>query len=266
MKQFADFAVETLVPAARAVLLRRYEEHRKGADIGIENKGDGSPASKADREAEEVMRKLIKKEFPAHGIIGEEYGLENPGAEYVWVLDPLDGTRQFLDMDGEWGTLIALMRNGKPVVGIVDDAVNNVTWRGEAGGKGKKPANGNKNLAKASIACTRPEMFSETPWEKTAPELFKACGKVEEKLNCLGFTYVADGTIDAAAEGNLKLHDIAALLPVLWQAGADAVMPNGTAYSDYVFDLKAAEKSTYTLITAHDPALVKQVCAILEKK
>ena len=263
MSEFADFAVEQLVPAARGVLLAKYEEHKSGRDIGVENKGDGSPASRADREAEQVMRGLIEKKFPAHGIIGEEFGLKNPKAEYVWVLDPLDGTREFLAKEAGWGTLIALMHNGRPIVGIIHDALNNITWRGGDGKIADKKKAAPKKLAEASVACTALSMFDSSPWKAGAKKMFEACRQPRPRLNCLGFAYVADGTVDLAAESSLKLHDIAALLPVLWDAGAQCVTPDGGAYRDHVFNLANAEKESYTLVTGRDPALVKQALAIL---
>jgi inositol-phosphate phosphatase / L-galactose 1-phosphate phosphatase / histidinol-phosphatase len=262
VNSFANFAVAELVPAAQDILLARYEEHKSGEDIGVENKGDGSPASHADREAEQVMRALIEKKFPAHGIIGEEFGLKNPKAEYVWVLDPLDGTREFLAKEAGWGTLIALMRNGRPVVGIIHDALNNITWRGGDGKAVPKAPPPPKILAEASVACTALSMFDSSPWKAGAKKMFESCKEPRPRLNCLGFAYVADGVIDLAAESSLKLHDIAALLPVLWDAGAQCVTPDG-AYRDHVFNLANAEKESYTLVTGRDPALVKQALAIL---
>jgi inositol-phosphate phosphatase/L-galactose 1-phosphate phosphatase/histidinol-phosphatase len=263
VKPYADFAVEKLVPAAEAVLLRRFEEHKSGKDIGVENKGDGSPASRADREAEQVMRRLIESAYPSHGIIGEEFGLKNPEAEYVWVLDPLDGTREFLAKEAGWGTLIALMHKGRPVVGIIHDAQKKITWRGGDGtitGKNIAPA---KTLAQASVSCTNIAMFDSSPWQQGAKALFGRCGEVKKRLNCLGFAYVADGTIDLAAESSLKLHDVAALLPVLWDAGAECVMPGGS-YRGFTFDLANAEEESYTLVTGRDAALAREALALLE--
>lgn len=265
MKEFADFAVSRLVPAAEAVLLRRYEEHKRGADIGVENKGDGSPASRADREAEQVMRDIIEKTYPAHGIIGEEFGLKNPQAEYVWVLDPLDGTREFLAKEAGWGTLIALMHKGRPVVGVIHDAQKKVTWCGGNGTIANKNKAAPKKLAQASVSCTNIAMFDGSPWKNGAKKLFESCGEAKKRLNCLGFAYVADGSIDLAAESSLKLHDIAALLPVLWDAGAECATPGGN-YKGYSFNLANAEKENYTLVTGRDAALVKEALAVLEGK
>ena len=90
--------------------------------LGIEDKGSAvgfDPVTAADRAAEAAMRALITRSFPEHGIVGEEYGNERTSAEYVWVLDPIDGTKSFISGMPIWGSLIGLMRNGAPVFGMV---------------------------------------------------------------------------------------------------------------------------------------------------
>jgi fructose-1,6-bisphosphatase/inositol monophosphatase family enzyme len=88
-------------------------------------KSDFSPVTIADKLAEEKMRELIQKEFPSHGIIGEEFGKENPDAEYVWVLDPIDGTKSFISGALSFGTLISLLKNGKPIIGVINHPILN---------------------------------------------------------------------------------------------------------------------------------------------
>ena len=90
--------------------------------IGAEDKSRGGifdPVTEADRGAEAAMRRLIAQTFPAHGVIGEEYGRDRPDAEYVWVLDPIDGTKSFISGLPTWGTLIGLMHRGRPVYGMM---------------------------------------------------------------------------------------------------------------------------------------------------
>ena len=95
------------------------------SELLIENKADYSPVTIADKLAEEKMRELISKEFPAHGIIGEEFGNTNPEAEFVWVLDPIDGTKSFISGALSFGTLIALLKNGKPIIGAINHPILN---------------------------------------------------------------------------------------------------------------------------------------------
>ena len=94
-------------------------------NLAIDSKLDDSPVTIADKTAEEVMRNLIMKEFPDHGILGEEFGKHNEGAEYQWVLDPIDGTKSFICGAQSFGTLIALLKNGEPILGVINQPVLN---------------------------------------------------------------------------------------------------------------------------------------------
>jgi len=102
-----------------SAIIRQYYR----TDLKIENKQDESPVTIADRMAEEKMRLLIQKEFPNHGIIGEEFGSENTDAEFVWVLDPIDGTKSFISGALSFGTLIALLKNGEPFIGVINHPI-----------------------------------------------------------------------------------------------------------------------------------------------
>ena len=93
--------------------------------IKVETKGDESPVTIADKKAEEVMRKLIEKEYPGHGIIGEEFGLTNEDSEYKWILDPIDGTKSFVTGTITFGTLIALTKNEQPILGVINQPIKN---------------------------------------------------------------------------------------------------------------------------------------------
>ena len=116
MTSHETFAVE-LARAAAAVTLPLFR-----TDCGEEDKGGPGafdPVTRADRDAEAAMRRLIAERFPDHGVIGEEYGEDRPDAEYVWVLDPVDGTRAFVAGLPLWTTLIALRHEGRPVTGVI---------------------------------------------------------------------------------------------------------------------------------------------------
>ena len=114
-----DFAafVDRLAQVSGEVILPFFR-----SAIGAEDKSRGGvfdPVTEADRGAEAAMRRLIAQTFPAHGVIGEEYGRDRPDAEYVWVLDPIDGTKSFISGLPTWGTLIGLMHRGRPVYGMM---------------------------------------------------------------------------------------------------------------------------------------------------
>lgn len=124
---YLDLANRMADAAAKAIL-RHYR-----TPVDVIDKADESPVTIADREAEQAMRALIKAEQPDHGIYGEEYGGENDDTEWLWVLDPIDGTRSFISGRPMFGTLIALLYRRKPVLGIIDTPVTGERWTGAVG-------------------------------------------------------------------------------------------------------------------------------------
>src|ERR1700760_4302313 len=121
---------ETLADAAGEII-RGYFRKK----IGVQQKSDRTPVTIADRAAEKVMRRLIEIAFPMDGIFGEEFGKQNAEADYVWVLDPIDGTKSFISGVPLFGTLIALTSRGKPVRGVIDQPISGERWIGAAGRK-----------------------------------------------------------------------------------------------------------------------------------
>src|SRR5260370_32311506 len=117
--------------------------------LGVEDKSRGGafdPVTAADRAAEAAMRAMIREQFPAHGIIGEEFGAERPDAEFVWVLDPIDGTKSFISGMPAWGTLIALTRAGRPVFGLVHQPFTRERFSGDGGRAHYRGPNGKRDL------------------------------------------------------------------------------------------------------------------------
>ena len=127
LTRFHDLALR-LADAARPIALRYFRNNPE-----TETKSDASPVTIADRESERVMRELIHATFPDHGIIGEEFGADRPDANHVWVLDPIDGTKSFVSGRQLFGALIALCRDGKPMVGVIDCPAAADRWVGVAG-------------------------------------------------------------------------------------------------------------------------------------
>ena len=101
--------------------------------LAVDDKADLSPVTAADRAAEAAMRRLIEGRFPEHGIIGEEYGSKRADAEFVWVLDPIDGTKSFISGVPLFGTLIALAQHSRPILGIIDQPISRERWIGAVG-------------------------------------------------------------------------------------------------------------------------------------
>lgn len=230
------FTLNTLIPAACKSLREFYTAYENGADIGIQTKEDESPASAADRQTETILRELIIARYPEHGIIGEEFPPLNPDAQYIWILDPLDGTREFLARQpGCFGNLIALLMDGRPVMGTIADPINNAIWIPQKLSLAKP---GTIEIEDATISCTAPQgMFKDKQQLATLLAIGNECKELRTKLNCIGFAYLIDGKIDLAIEADLALHDIAALIPVLTSAGIIAIDLDGNDYAEKIFDL-----------------------------
>src|SRR6201990_2025975 len=117
--------------------------------LSVENKNDRQefdPVTEADRAAEAVMRRLIKASFPQHGIVGEEFGNEREDSDYVWVLDPIDGTKSFIAGFPTWGTLIALLHKGTPVYGMMNQPFIGERFSGDNGSAGYQKSHGQAQL------------------------------------------------------------------------------------------------------------------------
>jgi inositol-phosphate phosphatase/L-galactose 1-phosphate phosphatase/histidinol-phosphatase len=203
---------------AAGVVSRRY--FRTG--IKVIEKGNSSPVTIADRQAETRMREMIGREYPEHGIMGEEHGLDRIDAEYVWVLDPIDGTKSFICGVPLFGTLIALVHRGVPILGIIDQPVIGERWIGSVGRNttylGKKATTRPcKSLSEATLFATSPYMFGTlTP----AFESLRTSVKLTRYgTDCYGYGQVAAGNADIVVEGGLKPHDYLAQVPIIEGAG-----------------------------------------------
>lgn len=195
-------------------------------DLKVEWKADDTPVTYADRKAEEIMRALIAREFPGHGIIGEEFGNENPDAEYTWILDPIDGTRSFAAGSPHFGTLICLRKNGEPLWGAIHLPAlgqlfigdNTTCLRNDHPTTLREPP----ALAGCFLLTTDPKGPARhrngAGWEA----LVNATGQYRSWGDCFGYTLLASGGADIMADPILNLWDIAALIPVLRGAGAVA--------------------------------------------
>ena len=236
MTPFETFAVD-LARAAAAVTLPLFR-----TDCGQEDKGEPGafdPVTQADRDAEAAMRRLIAERFPDHGVIGEEYGEDRPEADYVWVLDPVDGTRAFVAGLPLWTTLIALRHKGRPVTGVIAQPVLDEIFLGGPSGavllQGRASCSLNvrscPSLNDAVIATTDPDIFSGA--ELGAWTQVRAAARLA-RLGCDAYAYamVAAGRIDLVAETSLKPWDWSALVPVVEAAGGKVVNWRGGAPDD----------------------------------
>jgi|GEM_PF-1181991 fructose-1,6-bisphosphatase/inositol monophosphatase family enzyme len=263
-QDFALFARTQLAPAAVHNLRAAFAAYQHGGDPETQIKSDGTPAGIADRETERLLREMIAAHYPAHGIVGEELGATQPTAAFVWILDPLDGTKEFLAKEDGWCSLIALLQNGKPLLGSIIDPQQDKIWDQDAA---PMDAKGAVSIEQATIATTTPQgMFGDTIYEQGAQRLFDRCATVRKRLNGLGFAYAATGLVDVAVENDLKLHDIAALLPVLWARGAVCYDLSGHNYKDVSFDLTKADTARYSLVSGLQTKLVEDVLNIMKDR
>jgi histidinol phosphatase-like enzyme (inositol monophosphatase family) len=223
MGEFDDFLVE-LNRAAGGVILPLFR-----ADHGLVDKGGTAgfdPVTEADKGAERAIRTLISAHYPDHGVIGEEYGEDRPDAEFVWVLDPVDGTRAFIAGLPLWTTLIGLRFQGKPVLGSIGQSFLDEIYIGHAGAS-RLMARGESrplkvrpcaDIGQAVIATTDPAIF-----EGKERDGWRAVRKAVRlaRLGCDAYAYamVAAGTMDLVLETQLKSWDIDAAIPVVAGAG-----------------------------------------------
>jgi inositol-phosphate phosphatase/L-galactose 1-phosphate phosphatase/histidinol-phosphatase len=209
---------EKLADTAAKVVMKYFR-----GTFNIDAKSDDSPVTIADKAAEAAMRSVIEDEQPEHGIIGEEMGNLNPEAEYVWVLDPIDGTQSFVTGKPVFGTLIALMRNGKPILGVMDIPALKERWIGAQG----QPTTFNgdkvkvrtcKDISKAWIYATSPQMFKDIDF-LAFEKLRKASWRSVYGAECMAYGLLANGWVDIVCEGTMELHDYAPMVPIIEGAG-----------------------------------------------
>jgi histidinol phosphatase-like enzyme (inositol monophosphatase family) len=226
--EFDDFLI-TLNKASGEVILPLFR-----AEHGLENKAKGGafdPVTAADKGAEAAIRALIAQRFPEHGVIGEEYGEDRPDAAFVWVLDPIDGTRAFIAGLPLWTTLIGLRFQGRPVLGSIGQPFLGEIFIGHAGGARLTSPQGERRLqvrpcpllTDAVIATTDPDLFDGA--ELGAWRQVRAAAKLA-RFGCDAYAYamVALGALDLVVEAGLKCWDIEAAMPII--AGAGGVTTN----------------------------------------
>ncbi|MBS0256002.1 MAG: inositol monophosphatase family protein [Proteobacteria bacterium] len=256
MKLDADIALaQRLADAARAAIRPHFR-----TPLAAERKGDASPVTVADRAAEEAIRAILKAERPDDAVHGEEFGTTTGTSGRTWVLDPIDGTTGFLAGRPLFGTLIALVVEGWPVLGLIDQPILAERWVGATG----QPTlfNGQpvrtracRQLADASLATTGPHYFND----HDGAHFMGLAAKTDHKRmvmggDCYNYAMLASGHLDVVCEAGLKLHDWAALVPVVEGAGGVMADWNGDP-------LHAASEGH--VIALGDPARLEDVVEAL---
>ncbi|TPN32789.1 inositol monophosphatase family protein [Mesorhizobium sp. B1-1-6] len=216
-KTFTAFA-GSLADVSRATIQEALSEQH-----GFVSKGDASPVTAVDREVEERLRARIQEAYPDHGILGEEFGSVGLDAEWVWVIDPIDGTKAFITGIPTFGTLIALARNGVPMLGVIDNPVTNERWLGADGSPttlNGKPVRTRacQDLSEALVGNGNPESFDD----KDTAAYKRLRRQVRWSVyggGCHAYGRVADGALDINVDGGLDAFDYCALIPIVRNAG-----------------------------------------------
>jgi histidinol phosphatase-like enzyme (inositol monophosphatase family) len=192
-------------------------------ELAVETKSDDSPVTAADRGAEKLLRELIEKKFPAHGIIGEEFGNERPDAEWTWVLDPIDGTKSFMSAVPLFGTLIALMHNGQPVLGAIHQPILRQLMIGD----GQTTTLNNCTVrVRATARLEDATLLTSDPLNPAKYQNGAAYAALEKRVrltrtwgDCYGYLLLAGGWADVMVDPIMNPWDIQALIPIVRGAG-----------------------------------------------
>ena len=252
LQQLAHFAGE-LADAAGAAIRPHFRQ-----PINVDAKSDASPVTIADRQSEQAMRALINQRYPVHGIFGEEFGSEREDAQFLWVLDPIDGTKAFITGVPLFGSLIGLMRDGRPVVGVIDQPISGERWLGVEGRA--STLNGRPIRTRACRSLSEAVLYTTTTetYHGADRERFRAL-RARARLtrysaDCYAFGVLAAGFVDLVVEAGLKLYDYAALIPVIEGAGGRITDWSG---------MPLGRHSDGRVLAAGDPALHAEVLKIL---
>lgn len=223
--QFNDFL--KILAEESAKVIRPYFR----SQVAVEQKSDLSPVTIADKKAEETLRSLIQKEFPEHGIIGEEFGEEKIDAEYVWILDPIDGTKSFICGALSFGTLIALMHNNKPVLGAFNHPILNefligdnlVTFLNDKRVFVRNISNLSESVLLVTDHIQSEKYLGKDKFEKLihSVKLYRNWG------DCYGYYLLSTGFVDIMIDPVMLIWDKMALIPIVRGAGGIITDCNG---------------------------------------
>ncbi|MEM9880847.1 MAG: histidinol-phosphatase [Pseudomonadota bacterium] len=216
--------LQELAAAAAEPALMRFRQNGH-----VENKSslDFDPVTEADRNAELAIRALIKARFPTHGIVGEEFGVEQGDAEFVWVIDPIDGTRAYISGLPTWGTLVGLLQHGRAVAGLISQPFTGEVFVAGSDGAFFSRAGApllpirtrqTKALSDATLMTTSPALYSGVSADRYAA-LEAKVKLVRYGLDCYAFAMLAAGHADLVVEPELQTYDIAGVIAVIEQAG-----------------------------------------------
>lgn len=226
--------------------------------LAVEFKSDESPVTAADKGAEKLLRSLIAKKFPTHGVIGEEFGNDRPDAEFVWVLDPIDGTKSFITGVPLFGTLIALLHDGQPVLGAIHQPILNQLMIGD---NLATTLNGRAVRVRPTTRIEEATFLTSDPINPAKYQNDAAYAALEKRVrlsrtwgDCYGYLLLAAGFADIMCDPIMNPWDIQALIPVVRGAGG------------VITDWQGGDPVKAESIVAANPALHPHVIAALNAK
>lgn len=232
------------------------------ANVTVENKGEDrfDPVTVADRAAEQAIRAILNERFPDHGVVGEEFGIERGEATFVWVIDPIDGTRAFVQGLPVWGTLVGLLRDGQPVAGLMNQPFTRERyWADDSAAFYRGPDGETRtlrtraaSLANAQMATTTPDMFSAGLEQMSFDRVRSKVRTCRYGTDCYAYCLLAAGHIDIVMEAGLQAYDIMALIPIIERAGGRVTTWDGGAASN-----------GGRILACGDPALHEEVLGML---
>jgi len=245
MNEFKNFA-KMLADESGSIIQKYFR-----TKITIDSKADESPVTIADKTAEEKMRELIMKTFPEHGIIGEEFGIHNQDTEYQWILDPIDGTKSFITGALTFGTLIALLKNGEPVLGVINQPIlkefligdNDASFINGAKTEVRRCA----SLSEATLLTTDHLNIEKYQDAQKFDSLVRKVRLYRNWGDCYGYYLVATGFADIMIDPIMNVWDSAALIPII--KGAKGI----------ITDYHGANPATGESIIAANPDLHQAV-------
>lgn len=251
-KAYLGFAHE-LADLAGATILAYFRRR-----LAVQNKAGGEgfdPVTAADRAAERRLRAAIAAKFPDHAVLGEEFAAKAGAGRYQWLIDPIDGTRAFIMGSPLWGTLIGLLFDGRPVLGLMDQPFTRERFWGDGRtaymrASAERPRKLRTRrcdaLSDAVLTTTHPDLFS-SPTERDAFARLKSHARMTRYGgDCYGYCLLAAGFVDLVVEAGLKAHDIAPLIPIIEGAGGIVTTWDGEPAAQGGRIVAAGDESVHT--------------------
>lgn len=211
----------------------------QNSNYEVERKGDASPVTVADKEAEQLLRREIAAAFPDDGILGEEFGVTEGTSGYRWILDPIDGTKSFISGVPLYGTMVGVEKDGRSLIGVVyipglDEGVYAAAgqgcwhWRGSAAPT-RAQVSPRQTLGEGAFVTSQADSFAKRGAAAAFTALEKAAYVTRTWGDCYGYLLVATGRVEAMVDPIMNVWDAAAIQPIMEEAGGTFTSWSGEA-------------------------------------